>query len=159
MPANVLILSPDSLRLASMAGALSEDYPVLAARNPKEALRLLDRNGPCRVAYCEVGDDVEGDLAWTNGCRNHDMKVIALVTPPCPEAIIQAAVDGRIQGVCQLPLTPKELRDKTREALDSATARPASHANAKRDLLTREEVEYLLRGALPLSTKYASRPR
>lgn len=140
-----------------MAGALSGDYPVLAARDSKEALRLLDRNGPCRVAYCEVGEDVEGDLAWTQGCRNHDMTVIALVTPPCPEAIIQAAVDGRIQGVCQLPLTSKELRDKTREALGNTLAHRASPP--KRDVLTREEVEYLLRGALPLSTKYASRPR
>ena|GEM_PF-2404443 len=157
MPANVLILSRDSIRLASMAGALSGDFPVLAARTSQEALRLLDCNGPCRVAYCEVGDDVEADLAWTHGCRNHDMTVIALVTPPCPEAIIQAAVDGRIQDVCQLPLKPEELRDKTREALGGAVLRP--NARPRRDLLTREEVEYLLRGALPRTAASDSQAR
>lgn len=127
-----------------MAGALSGHFSVLAAHDLDEALRLIDRHGPCQLAYCEVGGDIPAALDKTRSLTRAGVAVIALVRPPCPDIVREAAASGRIQGVCQLPLSPEALRARTREALGLPPAASRGNGRALGGLLTREEVDFLL---------------
>jgi hypothetical protein len=152
----VLIVCPDAKELASMAGALAGHFTVLAAHGPDEARRLLARHGPCRLAYFEAGDNAQSDLASIRDLGQDDMELIALVRPPCPLAIRKAAANGRIQGICLLPLSAEALLAKTRAALSSPC--PATdNGSSRRSILTREEVAFLL-GSPLLETPLPCRP-
>jgi hypothetical protein len=143
LPASVLIICPDPIDLATMAGTLSGNFAVLAAHDLDEAARLLDRTGPCRLAYCEVGDDAETTLEGMRRLGRAGMEVIALIRPPCPQAVREAAANGRVQGVYQLPLLPESLLAQTREML-CRVCPPPSYGRQQACVLTREEVAFLL---------------
>jgi len=149
LPASVLIICPDSMGLVSMTGALSEDFSVLPAHDSDEAQRLIEKYGPCRLAYCEVRGDIASELAWTQELRKAGMQVIAMVRPPCPEEVRKAAANGSIDGYCLLPMSPDALRTKTRKALGMPSPRPRCHSMSAYRILTREEVDFLLGRSQP----------
>jgi len=137
-----------------MTGILSGHFAVLAAHGPDEALRLIARQGPCRLAFFEMGDDPETDLDWTRGPGMADMTVIALARRPCPPAVRDAVANGRVQEVCLLPVAPQTLLAKTRDVL--SCPRPGN-AHAHTCVLTREEVAFLLGTFLPTEPGHPSR--
>ncbi len=133
--------------LASMTGALSGHYAVLAAPSPEAALRLIARQGPCQVAFCETFDDAE---AGENFAAELDeacpgIAILALARDPCPDPILNAVIRGAIDGICLLPLSPESLREKTLEALENAGRRQKPDSGqTDGEILTREEVDFLL---------------
>jgi len=135
------------MELAFLTGALSGYFSVLAARDAEEASRLVERFGPCRLAYLALSDDCESAIRHTRALNGSQTPIYALVRPPCPDTVDRAAVNGTLNGVCLLPMAPAELRAKTREALG---LRPTSgHKRRPRSsLLTREEVDFLTKRPL-----------
>jgi hypothetical protein len=129
--------------LASMSGALSEHFAVLSAHGPEDALRQIERHGPCRMAYVEAGNAPEASLGWTRELRKRGIAVIALVRKPNVKAVGDALASGRIQGTCLLPLSPKSFLEQTRDALDRLSP-PNGNSSATSKVLTRAEVDFLL---------------
>lgn len=150
--ASVCIISPDIVDLALMAGVLSGKYPVVAARDCDEALRLMGNRRICRLAYYEVGQDADEAVADMYALGRRGMEVIALFHPPCPVVVRQATAKGRIQGLCQLPILPESLLAQTRETL--CRLRPAPNPPGQEPcILTQEEIDFL-RDPLTLSTGF-----
>lgn len=151
MPAaSVCIISPDIIGLAVMAGVLSGKYAVVAARDREEALTLLGRRRTCRLAYYEVGRDADEALADMCALGRRGMEVIALYHPPCPAVVRQATANGRIQGLCPLPILPESLLAQTREALCRIPPAPTPPSQES-CLLTQEEIDFLRDPIVPSS--------
>ena len=149
LPVSVLIVCPDSMELSFLTGALSGHFSVLAARDADEASRLVERFGPCRLAYLALADDCESAIQLTRDLNGSKAPIYALVHAPCPDVVDRAADCGRLDGVCLLPMAPAELRAKTREVL--GLRRPGHSGRAGRNrggarsaVLTREEVDFLI---------------
>jgi hypothetical protein len=134
--------------LASMTGALSGTFSVLPAHGPDDALRQIERHGPCQIAYVEVGDDPEASLRWTRELRKRNIVVIALVRKPNMKAVRDALASGRIQGTCLLPLSPESFLEQTRDTLNRLSP-PNGNSSSQSNVLTRAEVDFLL--DVPLS--------
>jgi len=140
------------MELAFLTGALSGHFSVLAARDANEASRLVERFGPCRLAYLALADDCESFIQLTRDLNGSKAPIYALVHAPCPDVVDRAADCGRLDGVCLLPMAPADLRAKTREALGvrrpghSGHAGHAGHSRgrARSAVLTREEVDFLI---------------
>lgn len=130
------------MELAFLTGALSGHYAVLAARDAEEAARLVECFGPCRLAYLTLDDDCESAIRLTRDLSGDKTLVYALVHQPSPDAVDQAADSGLLDGVCPLPMSPDELRAKTREALGLRHTAPAK-TRPRCAVLTREEVDFL----------------
>ena len=146
------------MELAFLTGALSGHFSVLAARDAEEASRLVERFGPCRLAYLALSDDCEAAIRFTRDLNGSKAPIYALVHAPCPAVVDRAADCGRLDGVCLLPMAPAALRAKTREALRLRHASPAvgsagPHGGRSHSaILTREEVDYLLGRSLPAAS-------
>lgn len=127
-----------------MAAALSGRFPVLAAKTSEDALELIERFGPCDVAFCQVFDDPEAGVDFVEAlCRaSPGVTVIALTQLPCPDTILRAATKGLVNSICVLPLTPEFLCDKACHALSHQRQRRWCGTVATH--LTREEVDFLL---------------
>ncbi|MFP5259600.1 MAG: hypothetical protein ACLGQH_11325 [Acidobacteriota bacterium] len=135
------------MELAFLTGALSGYFSVLAARDAEEASRLVERFGPCRLAYLALSDDCESAIRHTRDLNGSQTPIYALVHAPCPDTIDRAAGSGTLNGVCLLPMAPDELRAKTREAL--GLRQTSGHKRRPRSsLLTREEVDFLTKRPL-----------
>ncbi|MHC1711585.1 MAG: hypothetical protein AB9872_05460 [Solidesulfovibrio sp.] len=126
-----------------MTGALSGNFAVLPANGPDDALRQVERHGPCRIAYIEVGDDPEASLRWTRELRKRDIVVIALVRKPNVKAVGDALASGRIQGTCLLPLSPESFLEQTRDTLNRLFPQN-DNSSSQSKVLTRAEVDFLL---------------
>jgi hypothetical protein len=129
--------------LASMTGALSGHFAVVPAHGPDDALRQIERQGPCRMAYVEVGNAPEASLGWTSALRKLDIAVIALVRKPNMKAVGDALASGRIQGTCLLPLSPESFLEQTRDALNRLLPKNGNSSTTSK-VLTRAEVDFLL---------------
>ncbi|EFL51034.1 conserved hypothetical protein [Solidesulfovibrio fructosivorans JJ]] len=151
-PAGVCIISPDIIDLAVMAGVLSGKYPVVAARDYEEALRLMGSRRICRLAYYEVGEDADAAVADMYALSRRGMEVVALFHPPCPTVVRQATAKGRIQGLCPLPILPESLLAQTRETLCRIPPAPTPH-NQEPCILTQEEIDFL-RDPIVLSPRF-----
>jgi len=130
------------MELAFLTGALSGHFSVLAARDADEAKCLVERFGPCRLTYLAMADDCESVIRLTRDLNGSKAPVYALVHEPCPDSVDKAAVNGRLSGVCLLPMDPAELRAKTREALGLRQPHSAKRHRLS-SVLTREEVDFL----------------
>lgn len=128
-----------------MAAALAGEYPVLTAATPASALGLIARHGPCGAAFCHIPGDPLASLACaeqlTQACPG--IVVTTLLRPPCPNSLLCAMADGRIDDIGLLPLSPEALRRKADHAL-SGQRRRRSPDESPSGILTREEVEFLL---------------
>ncbi|MHC1789220.1 hypothetical protein [Solidesulfovibrio sp.] len=129
------------MELAFLTGALSGHFSVLAAHDADEATRLLRHFGPCRLAYLTLEADCASAIRLARDI-NHQTPVFALLHPPGPGTMNQAAANDCFDGVCLLPMPPEVLQAKTREALGLPRVAP----DAGQPLwaaLTREEVRFL----------------
>ncbi|MEA4857345.1 MAG: hypothetical protein AAGU21_00610 [Solidesulfovibrio sp.] len=147
----VLVLSPHAKDRAALVRVLSPRHTVLAAGDLDEAVGLVRACPGCRLAYCGLGRDAGGVLeaARTLKAVRPGLTVIALIRPPWPESLREAAATGLLGAVRTLPVADEDLLAQTRAALGpepSLGARPKPSGG----LLTREEIDFLLgRVALP----------
>ncbi|KHK04207.1 hypothetical protein [Desulfovibrio sp. TomC] len=151
----MLIVCPDTMELAFLAGALSGHFSVLAAHDADEAARLVKRFGPCRLAYLTLDEDCESAVRLVRDVSGSATPVYALVHPSCPDTVGRAANCGSLDGVCQLPMAPPALQAKTRELLGLDLA--AASLRPGRAILTREEVDFLI-GRPFIDRPVSSRP-
>lgn len=144
MPPYVLILCPHANGRAGLSEALMGFFPVLAARDPAQALRLVKQRPSCRLAYCAMGGDAATELATAAALKKAcpGVRIIALVQQPCSDALRLAAESGLLDDICQLPISPELLRRQTRATFTPVVRQPSDTACACR--LTREEIEFLL---------------
>jgi len=158
-PARILLVCSDPTGLASLAGALSERYAVLAAGTPETALELVARHGPCGAAFCEVltPPDAGRDFVEDLSRASPGIAVIALTRSPCPDAIMRALAEDRIAGICLLPLSAESLREKARHAL-ARSRQQRNPGETAFGILTREEVDFLLGRFEPASVQSSHRP-
>lgn len=151
MPPCVLILCPQADDRDCLAQTLEDRYTVLRAASTDEALRLMRSWPQCRLAYCEMGKQAKRGLQAARALKeaSPDLTVIALVRPPCPDILRQAAQTDLFQAVRTLPLTAEILLEQTRCALCGETI-AADRPNRPCSLLTRQEIDFLLgRVSLP----------
>lgn len=145
MSTRVLIVCPDSMELAFLAGALSGHFAVLAARDTDEAARLSAHFGPCQLAYLSLNadDDPATLLKDLDGLAP---RVITLLHGPCSDTADNNRQPNQPhdqEGVCRRPLSPGALLARTWQALGlPQPGKPPRRPSGS--VLTPDEIAFLL---------------
>ncbi|WP_144004990.1 hypothetical protein [Solidesulfovibrio fructosivorans] len=141
--ANILIVCSDVVDLAAMTAVLSSDHNVVAVHTVKEASFPQFRPFRPELGFIEVGTDAEASVSNILELGKDGMHIVVLFRPPCPQPVVEAVANGKIHGLCRIPVD-LELFILQARTIIGQLAKKSEQSGGQRRILTREEVAYLL---------------
>ena len=118
--ARILVVDDEEAILETMAFTFEDDYEVLTSASPREALALLEREGPVAVVISDQRmPEMTGVEFLARVFALHPTTVRIILTGFADmDAIIRAINDGHVYAYITKPWEPDQLKQVVRRAVD-----------------------------------------
>jgi CheY-like chemotaxis protein len=118
--ARILVVDDEEAILETMAFTFEDDYEVLTSASPREALALLEREGPVAVVISDQRmPEMTGVEFLARVFALHPTTVRIILTGFADmDAIIRAINDGHVYAYITKPWEPEQLKQVVRRAVD-----------------------------------------
>jgi len=116
----ILVVDDEEAILETMAFTFEDDYEVLTSASPREALALLERDGPVAVVISDQRmPEMTGVEFLARVFALHPTTVRIILTGFADmDAIIRAINDGHVYAYITKPWEPDQLKQVVRRAVD-----------------------------------------